>query len=164
MAVQLRPDDVSIEDLFQALIAQLSWAPFMPRPEAPNININTPLLAGTLTYLTEHPEEHDQTEWSRPENDGTVVGCVAYHAARLAGHTMDRSLAGRDGQCAHVAGIGCTGVGTELNHLFGVAQNELGLTHEQALRLFSPFNTLGKLWALAEEFTGGAVTRQARGA
>jgi hypothetical protein len=136
-------------------------------PAAPAITQDTvDLFRRALEYITEHPAEHDQTIWARRTETG-IVGCLGYHAARLAGHTMDWErgkgpercfFCGKDHRNESSYVVAATPDG--ITHVSEAAQAALGLTHQQADRLFDPSLTVDEQWRLAGEFTNGAIVRK----
>ena len=152
-----------IDAAFAALVRAFGMSPPMtaPSPVAePATPVNGELLHRTLEHLTANPAEHQQTVWARRTETGRIVGCLAYHATRLAGRVLDwnrgsylqRDL--RGDQCGHLIPDGRGGP----VDIFEAARRELRLDNFQARRLFSPLRSLQEQWEMAEEFTGGAIT------
>lgn len=109
--------------------------------------VNVPLLRKVLEHITEHPNEHDQTEWAtRVEDCGTTM-CVAGHAVAMTGyeiiwpaHSGTAATCERDGDLWG-------------RSIEGAAMEELGLSSDQADQLFSGVNTLEGLWHIASHLT-----------
>lgn len=100
--------------------------------------LNVPLLRKSLEFVTEHPEEWDQTTFGAVRSCGTV-GCFAHHAVRLDGAKMvgvqyARFEEGDDPDyLISIAGVPTT-------HVRHRAQRVLGLPDGH--RLFDSDNTL----------------------
>jgi hypothetical protein len=141
-----------------------SAAPESDAPEA-STEVNVELFQRALDYVTANPQEHDQSIWARRTDNG-IVGCLGYHTARLAGHTMDwkrnghPSFGSRCWFCDSDHSNESVHVVTEGGrvHVFDVAQQALGLTARQANLLFHPTVTLAQQWKYATEYTNGAIT------
>lgn len=135
-------------------------APLTPPPApAPATAPNTvmtdqqvDLLQRSLDHITEHPEQHDQTTWARRTPTGDIVGCFAYHAAVLAGHTVTVGS----------MSCGCCWTVKDSNgrYVSEIARDALGLTYDQADQLYRDDNSLNRLWELAGEFSEGRVVRE----
>lgn len=113
--------------------------------------INVPLLRKTLEHITAHPEEWDQAVWMRQSGrtECGTAGCVAGWAVTFAGHTLDfESAVIFWGEAQYLDD------GREIEQ---AAQDELGLTDDQADRLFAEHNALTDLWEMANEYTGGEI-------
>jgi hypothetical protein len=108
-------------------------------------DINVALLQKVLDYITEHPEEHDQSIIAKRTLCGTAA-CVAGHTVAMTGHILNWSITGQAYTCDS---------GRE--NILDVAATELGLTYDQSSELFSADNTLAQLWLIASVFTEGAV-------
>lgn len=101
--------------------------------------VNVPLLQQVLDHITDNPETWDQTDWC-----GTSC-CVAGHVALAQGWqrtNVHSSRVRRDGEERSVS---------------QVAREALGLTPDDAERLFDGGNSLRELWAHADQLTGGAI-------
>lgn len=165
--------DAELNAAFNEIVARiesLAQPRSAKQPEAepaPAITQDTvDLFRRALEYITEHPAEHDQSVWARRTETG-VVGCLGYHAARLAGHTLDWKrgmgpercfFCGKDhrNESSYVVADNADGI----THVSEAAQVALGLTHQQANRLFDPSLTVDEQWRLAGEFTNGAIVRK----
>ncbi|MGH3985924.1 MAG: hypothetical protein ACRDTZ_01220 [Pseudonocardiaceae bacterium] len=148
--------DSIIDTAFRALMSQLLEF-HGAVAQQPSTRVNATRLQSALEHITAHPEEHDQSVWSRPLPTGGTAGCLAYHAALVAGYTMDPGLADIvDGLNAYVRSPS----GQVAEHVEQVARRELGLDAPQARRLFDPLQKIDSLWAIAEEITDGQVTRE----
>lgn len=88
---------------------------------------NAQLLRAVGDRIAAYPHLYDQSEWGRTNDCGTV-GCVAGHAAELAGYRLDV-----DGLFG--AAVRSDDVGRESTR--DVARDALGLTDEEAARLFA---------------------------
>lgn len=132
---------------------------------AMDTNVNVELLRQELTWLTEHPERHNQNEWVghpllfgygapnriRPEDgeDWTcqttacLAGWVAIHLgwAPLWGQYPDGTVT-RDGREQHAS---------------TVAEFALGLRHKDAEALFYDAKSRADLWDAASRITDGAI-------
>lgn len=109
--------------------------------------INVPLLRKTLEYISDHPEEHNQSCWAeRGLNTpcGTAF-CAAGHAVQFAGHQIDWE---GDEYADTVMGGGT---------IEQVAAQELGLSGRQANHLFHFASGQRDLWRMASEITGGEI-------
>lgn len=95
------------------------------------IKIDVPLLENGLRFVTDNPEEHDQAVYGVHVSCGTK-GCIAYHLAILAGHTID---------------MGDPSYTTTGEHVADVAERETGLSEDQAVQLFAGRNTIDELVA-----------------
>lgn len=122
--------------------------------------INVDLLQSTLEYVTEHVQQWDQRGWILRSWCGTT-GCFAGTAVLNAGYRP--WFGGPDENHAAFVQV-------DANHRFAwlvgdvhiaavedVAIELLGLTQEQANRLFYWENTLADLWEHAAVLTDGAV-------
>lgn len=103
--------------------------------------LNVGLLEATMQYIIDHPEEHDQTWWVCD-----TTACFAGHAAQLAGW---RPII--------IAGY-CSLVAKDCRDLrvCEAAQNELGLTDEQAAALFSGRNDVEDLQRMVKDLVNGS--------
>lgn len=153
--------DVDVDAAFRELVLQLEVAARRAasmtwtrgsRSTQPIKNVA--LLQQALEHVTEHPEQHDQGTWARRTPTG-VVGCLAYHITRLAGHVECWSPNWASGD-----ETGFVATATNARTMREVAREELGATVDQTTSLFSPWNSLDKLWQLAEEYTNGQITRK----
>ena len=110
-------------------------------------NPNAPLLLKTLAYIETHPEEWDQTVWFCGS-----AACFAGHAVLLDGGKVsnDRWLLPREDDPPADRWDARDGeVYVELR-----ARRILGLTEEQAERLFASYNTLDELRAQVFRLVG----------
>lgn len=112
--------------------------PTVPATEMTDEQVN--LLQQALDYITSNPLEHNQGIYGYRKPSGQVVGCVAFHVARIAGRVEFTADAG---------GIP------------GSAMNALGITQAQARELFAPDLSVSDLWTIAGRFSGGRITRPA---
>lgn len=97
----------------------------------------------TMDYIDAHPKTHDQGWWFTPTECGTVA-CFAGWASLLAGDRpvpMSGSLVYTDDTW-------------QMEHVRGRAQELLGLTLEEACRLFAGGNTRADLRAHLAEIYG----------
>jgi hypothetical protein len=164
--------DAELNAAFDAIVTRiaLSTEPVPTRSEsvpqrAPVPTINVDLFRRALEHITDNPAEHDQRIWARRTETG-IVGCLGYHAARLAGHTMDWTRSTGSERCwfcshdhrnesAYVVADNAEGA----THIFEAARTALGLNEYQANCLFRVGVTLNEQWRLAEQFTNGAIRR-----
>jgi hypothetical protein len=115
-----------------------------------------------MDYITANPMEHNQRVWARRstgQGKECVQGCVAHHAARLAGYQpiWDPEWTNAGGtESGYVRSDSDPTRFTALE----VARRALGLTAYQAGRFFEPHNTLDDLWHLAGMITNGQVKRK----
>lgn len=122
--------------------------------------INEPLLQKVMDHVTAHPEEFDMAEWATQKPDCGTTLCIAGHAAVMAGHDLSWSWWQRSPGSPPVL----TAARTTGGHLIKrVAQEALGLTDEQAYRLFLDMvdRPLDRIWDHVEELTEGRVRRGA---
>jgi hypothetical protein len=113
------------------------------------MEINVPLLRKTLEYADAHPEEIKLDTWAMKTACGTTA-CIAGTAVVLAGHEIDwnsKSL------CFY--GVSCV---TDGRFIVDVAEEELGLTEQQANELFY-CSSLNEVWEAAERLTDGEIRR-----
>lgn len=118
------------------------------------------LLQRTLDYITEHTAQHDQGTYGAWRPDGSIVGCLAFHAVRLSGHPIDWVKSSRWLGGMEVVPRVITPRGKQPIH--AVAKQALGLTADQAIALFLANNSIDRLWRLAGEFTDGRVAPSTR--
>jgi hypothetical protein len=165
--------DAVLNAAFDEIVSQIelfahSRSPKQPEAEtAPAITQGTvDLFQRALEYVTEHPAEHDQSIWAKRTETG-IVGCLAYHVVRLAGHTMDWEHGKGPQRCwscnrdhsnesSYVVAENADGH----THVSDAARVALGLSQTQADLLFRPYTSLARQWRYAEEFTNGAITRK----
>lgn len=123
---------------------------------------NEDLLQRTLDYITEHPEAHNQSTYGARLPDGSVVGCLAFHAVRLSGHPINwRPPSLSSFPEISVVPLVITPSGQQMR-IETVAKQALGLTATQAITLFSHNNSIDRLWRLASELTDGRVAPSTR--
>ena len=108
---------------------------------------NVPLLRKALEYITEHPEEHDQSSWARRTPCGTTL-CLAGTVAKLTGHDFSWDV------FPDLAFSTTTG-----RLISEVAQDELRIDNVDAHLLFHGCDTVDELWEAAEEITDGEIRR-----
>jgi hypothetical protein len=109
--------------------------------------IDVPLFQAVLDHVTDNPGELDQGYYWRPaDNACGTAGCIAGHTVVMTGHEI------RFGHWISSAFYCVDG-----RLISDVAQVELGLSDDQAGRLFEAENSLPQLWDLASEFTNGAI-------
>lgn len=136
--------------------------------------LNVPLLSQVLTHITEHPDQWDQSNWGVQFNGCHTAHCVAGWSVSMSGHDILWSDSVEPCDCAvcatarhrlmAAAGHAPTSVAaasrtTNGEYISTVAKRELGLDDLAASRLFHGANTLDQLWGMAEEFSGGELTR-----
>lgn len=117
-------------------------------------NINVTLLRKTLEHIKAHPEAWDQADWR------TVCGtamCFAGHAATIAGGTwQSNQISYLDAVPEDDADkVGHLPSGRVI-HVSARAQRDLGLTDDQAHRLFHGANTLPTLEYIVEDLCASA--------
>jgi len=120
------------------------------------MTINVELLRRTLEYITEHPEQHDQSIWARihvKESCGTAM-CLCGWAATLAKAEMTWR-AFKDYRTGEVVFRELERINGEEPYYGG--RDLLGLTEDQAEDLFFDENSLALLWAMAELYTEGEI-------
>lgn len=111
---------------------------------------NGELLEATMSYIEQHPEEHDQNEWT---NACGTAFCFAGHAAILSGVERPVNLRGErwgitfDLESVPDPRMNIPGV----VHVETYATRVLGLTGEQANALFDPDNTREELRAMVDK-------------
>lgn len=119
--------------------------------------VNEDLLRRVLTYITEHPDEHDQGNWAVRTECGTAY-CLAGHTVVLSGHEVDWPTAfGASATTVTTAGV----AGTDQT-IGELAATLLGLDFEDAAGedgLFWGGHELRDLWRIAAELTDGRVSR-----
>lgn len=111
--------------------------------------VNVPLLRKVLEHITEHPNEHDQTDWAtRVEDCGTTM-CVGGHAVAMTGYEIVWPSDHR-----YIGSATCKKDGDVWGRsIEGAAMEELGLSSDQADQLFNGNNTLQGLWHIASHLT-----------
>jgi hypothetical protein len=125
--------------------------------------INTERLLDVLTYITEHPERHNQEIWVERSDCGTTA-CLAGWTVMRHGDTIEWrpypavSIAG----AVTIADTVTVEGDPDTWDIPSRAAHLLGLNHTDAEYLFSPLNTITDLWDIAEKLTGGAITQPAR--
>lgn len=157
------------------------------------MTINTPLAAKVMDHIAAHPDEHMQGDWITRGHDlessiriklreefyvehrhyptgvaaeelekqvparvpacGTAA-CFAGHAVLIAGHQVDT-------QCDAV--VIEDGPKVQYRAIRDVAVDLLGLTMEQAVRLFAAHNTIDNLWEILAEYSGGEIVKPEAG-
>ena len=122
---------------------------------------NEALLQQALDHITDHPETHNQTVWCEITSTGGLRGCLAFHALRLAGATLEW----KPGDCVCgdpdcQAGIEAALDGERISIEDG-ARIELGLSHGEATALFNPLASTAEMWRIAGQLTDGRVARKA---
>lgn len=123
-------------------------------------SVNVELLRKELEFCEANPERHNQSRWVET-NDLLGYSVLAAEvdrcgtAACLAGWTVLH--AGLD---VLIYGDGEAYVSSGRNagrHVRLAATKLLGLSQEEAMLLFMPFNTITQLWYLAHYLTDGAI-------
>jgi hypothetical protein len=114
--------------------------------------VNEDLLRRVLTYITEHPDEHDQAVWAARRDCGTAC-CVAGHVVVMSGYELDWSF--DDEVTCDVVGLDDT-IGTLAARLLNLTGAD---DADTASFLFAALNTLDDLWRIAAELTDGRVSR-----
>lgn len=111
--------------------------------------MNKPLLRKTLAFITKYPEKHNQRAWC-----GTKQ-CFAGWACHLDGWRRDHvatSIARCDNEWLPGSDMGdLVRNGDTVASVLEVAKNILGLTWEQAYRLFNSTNTRRDLRAIVQD-------------
>lgn len=115
-----------------------------------NDTINVDLLREGLTYITLHPDEHDQGAWGYRVMDarGKPCGtrfCLAGHLVRMTGH----KLTWHQGVLQFAD--------HDLRSIPEVATEELGMDLEDTWAFFQASATVPQLWRYAELATGGKI-------
>lgn len=112
--------------------------------------INVELMQETLDYIAAHPEEHDQGDWAQRTGCKTTR-CMAGTVVHLApGYKLlwHREQDGKyDYTSTAVDNSGRT------HSVPDLAEELLGVNHQQANDLFYNSGTLNDLYARAEEIT-----------
>lgn len=114
-------------------------------------DINVPLLRKTLEHITAHPEEWNQDVWAKRTECGTAC-CLAGTALAIQGYEFDW-----DNNGPLMSLLGESFWLTDGRGIDEAAIEELGLTNDEADRLFDGDNSLHTLWSLAEDFTDGEI-------
>jgi hypothetical protein len=128
--------------------------------KAGEVEVNVELFRTALEGITDHPETHHQNVWARRNETGDIIGCLAYHVTRLTGHTVRWSNSPWTGLPRYESGYVIPDNSTDAVPMYEAARMALGLTHTQANHLFHPLNETDDLWAMAENFTNGQITRK----
>jgi hypothetical protein len=110
-------------------------------------DINVPLLRKSLEHITAHPEEWDQKVWAKRTDCGTAC-CLAGTALAIQGYEFEWSFGAFSREAFATA---------DGENIGDTAQEELGLTDDEADALFSETNSLSRLWALANDYTDGEI-------
>lgn len=123
----------------------------------PDLEPGAPTLLTALTYITEHPERHDQEWWITldvvpPTSDwcGTTA-CVAGTVALLHGWAPKPMEPGE----SMISYVMRDGEERSVRH---VAQNLLRLKLDESEKLFFARNTLKELWYLGAQLFPGEIT------
>lgn len=127
-------------------------------PPAPPRQVNVALFRDALQEITDNPESHDQDVWAKRTANGTVVGCLAYHVTRLAGHQLNWAPGWAHSDGYHT-GYVLDANGNSGGCMCDVAARLLGISSYQSVELFGPGNTIDQLWAIAGRLTNGEITR-----
>lgn len=110
--------------------------------------IDVPLLRKELEFITAHPEHWNQDVWLEKHTECGTVGC-------LAGNTL-----------LHTDNVTCYSNVRSRDVFYEPlgewswtweAKKVLGLTIQQADKLFYEHNTLYDLWRLANKYTDGEI-------
>ena len=116
--------------------------------------IDVPLLRKELEFITAHPERWRQSTWLQVTGCGTV-GCLAGNTVLHAGLTPVLSELA---PYAHVGAVTNVRDDDGLQRTIRqAAQRLLGLSDDQADRIFYPTNDLRTLWELAARYTDGEI-------
>lgn len=113
--------------------------------------INWRLLQAELEFVTAHPEQHDQTTWARRTDCGTAC-CLAGWTVIHAGFDLAWVRSSDEGVVA-------LWLATHDITIREQAIILLGLSDDDAHRLFNQDNTLADLWQIGYAITRGAVRR-----
>lgn len=111
---------------------------------------NTALAEETLQYIKDHPFEWMQSTYGMNTQCGTV-GCFAYHAVNLSGeyeHVLNTQWHKR-GSLSHT-----------ITASKEAAMQVLGLTEDEALTMFTSYNTLDELSYMVKDFVNGDEVRE----
>jgi hypothetical protein len=123
---------------------------------------NIPLIRKTWEYITEHPEEHNQKDWARQTTCGTTY-CFAGTALVLSNYDFDFGEAKPDrfdfGEAnpVHRSAYVVKSPEGKLVSIGGSAEQELGLTYEEANKLFLDCHTLADVGDMLYSLTNGEV-------
>lgn len=113
------------------------------------MTINVDLLQRTMERIEQHPDQWQQDTWAVEHYQGGVVCrtafCFAGWAVQLAGHTI--AFSGEP-----CLGERHTNYVDDGDSIEALAQWKLGLTYEQAWRLFDAANDLPTLRSIVAEF------------
>lgn len=116
-----------------------------------NREVNVPLLRKTLEHITAHPEEWDQSNWAR-ESETSPCGtayCVAGQTVHSLGHQLVWNPGTNNASFCRVDG--------KLRTIQSAAAHALGITYDDAIRLFNALNDLNSLWEVASVLTNGEI-------
>lgn len=100
-----------------------------------------------ITYIEDHPESWFQGEWARKFHNKTRCGtayCIAGHAVHRAGYKICWNRGSHATECRRPDG--------EFDTIQTAATEVLGLTFEQASRLFSGANDMDDLKMIAKDW------------
>lgn len=122
-------------------------------------------LRDELTFITVHPEKHNQDVWGEAPDDGGkpsacgTVGCLAGNAVVNAGFELDWfQLFGDDGKsrwgASRVKGVR----GARGKTIRSVARELFGLTEYQSDRLFDSPHNVANLWEMAIEYSDNRIS------
>lgn len=107
--------------------------------------VNVTTLRKELEFITSNPKMHDQSLFLVKTHCGTK-GCLAGNA--VANHKPELIVWENNDEIPYLQSIG---------GWFEEGAEILGLEMDQARSMFSAYNTLWDLWALAELFTNGEI-------
>lgn len=120
--------------------------------------IDVSKLRKVLQFIDDNPELHDQSEILKKTTDCGTIGCLAGHTVMMFGdyHVLwcrvsDSGLL----RAAEVLRLDGRKAG-----ILDEAQRILGLSEEQADRLFDSDITFAEMWNLADKWTDGEVFRE----
>lgn len=118
---------------------------------------NAEKIQQVLDYITSHPSEWNQDVYAKRTACGTA-GCVAGLTVVLNGHELHFRRRNDDIEQLSFSAIR-KGMEYGLTDISSLAQEELELTTDECYLFFASGNSLDDLWRLANQFTGGEVTR-----
>lgn len=145
-----------------------TFGPPLPAPKQHTINV--PFMRKVLEYLETNPQKHEQGCWAWTDvttieaidtsYDCGTVACMAGWAVLLSGTGRWYNSVCCEA-CASTPELEAVIDGISYQVQEG-AEKLLGLTWEQADRLFSGGNSRDDLWELADEYTFGEISADER--
>lgn len=115
-------------------------------------------LRTVLRHIDDNPDLHDQSEILKKGTDCGTIGCLAGHTIMLFTNHQILWCANNAGTTWRAAEV-ITPEGRKTG-ILEEAQYILGLSGEQADRLFDPDISFSEMWWLANIWTDGKIFRE----